>query len=83
MAHCPEHLREQFYRWIEASRPDRASVDIEGRTRPVPELLIRLSRCTDIMPGAICEHLDMPDGRWYAMSFGARNSARVTSHRAT
>lgn len=70
MPHAPGHLRDVFVEWVEAGMPDGLvgeDVFYEG-PRPTRWLLGQLWHCSDIMPGYVCEELDMPRGSTYAMA---------------
>ena len=74
--HAPGYLREVFCEYLE-STDKSGTVKVDGGVKPVKWLLGQLWNCTDIMPAASCDELDMPRGSTYAMA--ARRVASSTS----
>jgi len=84
--HAPGHLRNAFCDWWEypCGLDDRrqcpcdldelVSIGDYGDRRPVRWLVGRLWNCTDIMPGDICNDLDLAPGSTYAQ--GVRRIAQ-------
>ena len=70
MVHVQGHLREAFQRLVDN---DFAGYDevFHDEALPPSMLLDRLSGCTDVMPGDVCEQLGLPRGCNYAQGTGA------------
>ncbi len=71
--HAPGHLREAFEEWaydLDTPSGDAALrqevVMHNGRMRTLDWLIGRLWNCTDVMPGSLCDQLDMLSGSSYA-----------------
>jgi hypothetical protein len=71
--HAPGHLRDAFEEW--AYDTDSPSGDAalrqevvmhNGHMRTLDWLIGRLWNCTDIMPGSLCDQLDLLTGSTYA-----------------
>jgi len=90
--HAPGHLRNAFCDWWEYHcylddreydcdldyLDDLVSVGDYGDRRPVRWLVGRLWNCTDIMPGDICNDLDLAPGSTYAQ--GVRRLRWIAQH---
>jgi hypothetical protein len=64
--HAKGHLREAFINALEGLPRDPSDVDLR-------ELRIaagRLWNCTDVLPGHVCDDLDLPRGSSYARAEG-------------
>ena len=70
MAHYPGHLREAFTVWVEDGMPDTAAVEVnyEEECWPSERLLGLMWHCSDIMPGYLCQELEMEQGSTYAQA---------------
>lgn len=68
MAHYGGHLREAFLDWVDQSRPDVVSleVDHEEVVWPVIRFMELMSRCSDVLPGSTCDDLGLARGSTYA-----------------
>jgi hypothetical protein len=64
--HAPGHLREAFWEWAEADQA--VTVTVDETERPVAWLFGQLWNCSDVMPGAGCDDLDLPRGSTYAQA---------------
>lgn len=76
--HFPGHLREAFVEWVEDEMPPEVEMHIchggfnnpearwEWQTWPAEKLLGKLVHCSDIMPGDLCEELELERGSTYA-----------------
>ena len=70
--HAPGHLRYAFSDWVEIGMPVEIAAEgptydfYDGKPRMATWLLGQLWRCSDIMPGTLCDELDMPAGSTYA-----------------
>jgi hypothetical protein len=75
--HAPGHPREAFCEWLEANWDwphgilplvgfDVIDWGEEDDQNPVPALLAALDDCTDVLPGAYCSMLDLPQGSMYS-----------------
>jgi hypothetical protein len=60
--------QQAFSDWVAADMPDEASVPVyyEVVKWPADQLLSQMSSCTDTMPEALRERLDMPPRASYA-----------------
>jgi hypothetical protein len=63
MSHAPGHMRDAFTRWIEDGVPDIDGVPVSHRL-----VIGQLWNCTDIMPSALCNELEMELGSNYAQA---------------
>ena len=76
--HAPGHLRDAFEEWVYETEPldghgslNQEVVMHNGQMRTLQWLILRLWKCTDIMPFFLCEQLAMESGSTYAQ--GARS----------
>lgn len=78
MPHYPGHLREAFLDWIESDCPDTATVEegYEPQVWPAERLLGVMWNCSDIMPGWLCELIDLRRGTTYARAARGLKSER-------
>jgi hypothetical protein len=68
---CQSHVRSAFSEWLEAVEAGQAGIgddELEsgGETFSIPDLLKRLYRCTDILPGSIYRWLELEGSQTYA-----------------
>jgi len=66
--HYGGHLRQAFYVWAEEGMPPLAAAEerYEPVIWPAEKLLGLMTHCTDVMPGELCELLDIERGSTYA-----------------
>jgi hypothetical protein len=66
--HFPSHLREAFCEWADGGcQPDAwVEVHYERELWPSERLLGRMVHCSDVLPGCVCDVLDVPQGTSYA-----------------
>ena len=66
--HYGNHLRQAFCDWVDEGLPPLAACEESYRpvTWPAAKLLGLLTHCTDIMPGVLCDQLDIERGSTYA-----------------
>ncbi len=74
--HAPGYLRDAFCGW-DRNQPDGPLVvhTEDGRSCPLRWLVGQLWNSTDVMPGEVCDDLDLPPGSTYAQ--GARHAAEA------
>ena len=65
--HYPNHMRTAFCEWIESGQPDDAQVEVNAEPTLMSSrtLLRHMVGCTDTMPRAVSNDLDMPAGESY------------------
>jgi hypothetical protein len=61
-------MREAFCDWVEAGMPVEATVEVnyEPTRWPARKLLGRMCHCSDVMPGDLCDDLEVRRGSTYA-----------------
>ena len=66
--HYGTHMRQAFCDWIDEGMPPLAGCEENYTpiTWTAEKLLGRMSHCTDIMPGSLCDELDLERGSTYA-----------------
>ena len=65
--HAPGYLREAFGDYLD-SDCEADVVLVDDEEWPVAKLCGKLWRCTDVLPGAYCGDLDIPQGSTYAQA---------------
>jgi len=65
--HAPGHLREAFLDYI-LSDSQNATVVIDEQERPLKWLLGQFWNCSDILPGDVCDEIDLPRGSSYSIA---------------
>jgi hypothetical protein len=71
MPHYPNRLRNSFCEWVEVDMPEVAAVeqrDASDDCWPARKLLGAMVHCSDILPGDVCDDLDIPRGSSYAIA---------------
>jgi len=76
--HFGNHMRRAFGDWVDEGMPPLASVEqnYEPVVRPAEKLLGRMCHCSDVIPGTLCDELDLERGSTYA-----RAAQRLLSER--
>ena len=64
--HAPGHLREAFQEWTEDQESNVVMID--DKIKPLQWIVGKLWNCTDILPGYICDMLDIPTSSNYAQA---------------
>jgi len=67
--HTPGHLREAFIDFVEEGEINTDSFDDPSQAE-LSYVTGQLWNCTDVMPGDVCDYLDLPHGSTFAR--GAR-----------
>ncbi|WP_414579123.1 hypothetical protein [Anabaena sp. CCY 9402-a] len=70
--HAPGHIREAFLHWLDECVNYPQSIDdvfdLDGEEFSSKLIVEMLSECNDILPGAYCSQLDIPQGSTYALA---------------
>jgi len=69
--HVGGYLRDAFEVYVEAHFKKKAAewaplFELDGEQKPIGELIGSLRSCTDIMPGDLCDQLELPLGSRYS-----------------